>query len=187
MWLPVQIKRVVIPVEQGFSTLVEFAEKSMFHFVQHVEPDKDIAFIGQLADVQMFQDMTVQHAFVGQILFFQAFFETGIDRAKRIPKVGKSGFEFSSLFHGEIPEKLAERFFLSLFQKCLVVGHTVQVAQITEKFIGVDQIFVGIIKVTDEQFAPEIEVIKGFFASGHVSEYFVEFADQFHRIAGLHG
>ena len=73
--------------------------------------------------------------------------------------------------------------FLFLVHEGVVVHQCAEVLKVGKQLFGVYQILVGIIEVAQEEFSPEVEVIQGFLALGGLPEDFVEFANQFDRIA----
>ena len=155
----VQVEGVVIPVEQGLSGCVQLAEQSLFHFVQHVESHEHIGIVGELLYVHRFRHLAVEHSFVGDALFAESFLVLRIDVAQHVPQRDETSLQFRDLLDGEIAEKLAQCFLLSLLQKVIFSRQLVQVFQVAEQGLRVDQVLVGIVEITDEHLAPEIKIV----------------------------
>ena len=75
--------------------------------------------------------------------------------------------------------------FLFLIHEGVVVHVRSQILKIVEQLVGLDHVLVRIVKITDEQFSPEIEIIQSFVALGFLAEYFIQFANQFYGIGYL--
>ena len=82
----VQVEGIVVPVEQGLSCLVQFAEQGLFHLIQHVESHEHIFVVGKLLHVHGLRHLAVEHSFVGDALLAEQFLVLRIDVAQHVPQ-----------------------------------------------------------------------------------------------------
>ena len=180
-----QVEVVIIPVEQGFPGFIQTVKQLLFHFVEHVESHKHIALIRKSSDIKPVDDFAVEHAFVCDSLFSQHLSVSGIYFSQYIPERDEALFEFRHLMDGEVMEKLADGFFLSFFQKIVVICQGVQIPEVAEQSVRIGQVLVGIIEIADQHLAPEIKVVQRFLASGCFAEHPVKVAYELDGISYL--
>ena len=131
---------------------------------------------------EVFDDITVEHAFISDALLTQTGSELGIYVSENVPQGRETLFEFGGVFYGEMMEKLADGLLLAFFQKFIMVRQVVQVFQVAEQGVSVRHVLVCIVEIGNQHFAPEIELVECFLAAGGVTEYLVKVAYQFDGI-----
>ncbi len=126
------VEHVVIPIEHCFSGILQELEEAGFYSIQHIEADKYIAVVAQSVGIELLHDIAVHHAFVGNAKFREVSAVVVVDVAQLIPEGDELGFQFRSLFYGEILKELSDGFFLLFVKEVVVVHDVLQFLQIAE-------------------------------------------------------
>ena len=181
------VEHIVIPVEHGFSRILQKLEEAGFHLIQHVEADEYVAVIAQAVCIELFYDVAVHHAFISDAQFGEILPVVSINVSQPVPKGDKLLFELRALVNGEVLKKLLYGFFLFFIKKIVAVHDVLQVLQVAEQFAGIYKVLIYVIEVADKQFSPKIEVIQRFFAMRFFPEYFIQLAHQPDRVTRFQG
>lgn len=149
------VEHIVIPVEHGFSRILQKLEEAGFHLIQHVEADEYVAVIAQAVCIELFYDVAVHHAFISDTQFGEILPVVSINVSQPVPKGDKLLFELRALVNGEVLEKLLYGFFLFFIKKIVAVHDVLQVLQVAEQFAGIYKVLIYVIEVADKQFSPK--------------------------------
>ena len=167
------IELIIIPIEQGFSGIVQSVEEFTLNLIEHIEAYENVGVVRKCISVELLYGISVQHPFVGDALLHQSLAEALIDMAEGVPNGDELFLQGGTFLDGEIVEELLDGFFLFLVDEGVVVHQGTQVLQVGKEVMGIDHILVGIIEVGQQQFSPEIEVIQGFLALCLFAEYLI--------------
>ena len=115
------IEHIIVPVKHRFSGILQELEEAGLHFVQHIETDEYIAVVAELVSVELFHDIAIHHALVGDAKFREVPAVAVVDVAQLIPEGDEFGFQLRAFFYGEILEELADGFFLFLVKEVVVI------------------------------------------------------------------
>ncbi|EJW92444.1 hypothetical protein EVA_19446 [gut metagenome] len=177
------VEYVIIPVEQGLARLLQYLEQLKLHLVEHIEAHEHILVVGELFGIKLFDDTAVEHPFIGNALLRQIVAEAVVDRTQLIPQRDELLLQHGALFDGEILEKQLDGLLLFLVQEVIFICQFLEVLQVAEQLVGIDPIFVDIIEIANQQFAPKVEIVQRLLTLGGFSKHLVEFAHQPDRVA----
>ena len=172
------VEHVVVPVEPGLSSLLQAQEERLFHPVQYVEAYEYIAVVVQPLRVQFLHHLAVHHALVGNAQLRQPFAVVPVDVSQLVPQADEFLLQFRPLLDGEVSEEFLYCLLLFLTQVVGDVHDVLQILQVAEEPVCVHQVLVYVVKVTDQQLSPEVEVVQCLFAFRFFAEHPVEFTHQ---------
>ena len=145
----------------------------MLYLIQDIEAYKYIGVVRQRFKIEFFDDLPIEHSFVGNVLCLQDFPIIPIDIAQDFPHGDEFLFESRSPFDGEVLEELLDSGFLLLVHEGIVFHQGTKILKVTEEGICIHHVLVGIIEITQQEFSPKIEIIQGFGTLGVEAEYLV--------------
>ena len=59
------IEYIIIPIEHGFICVLQQFEELVFYFIQYIKTDEYIFVILEPVSIELLDDITVEHTFVG--------------------------------------------------------------------------------------------------------------------------
>ena len=179
------IEEVVIPIKHGFPGFLQLLEEFFLYFVQYVETDEYVFIVFEPVGIELFDNVPVEHTFVGNAQFGKLLPITMIDNTQFVPEGYEFFLEFGTPFDGEVLKELPDGFFLFFIEEFVVVHQVLQVLQIAEQFVCIHHIFVYVVEIANQQFTPEVEIVQRLPTFGFFFEYFIKLADQTDRIPYL--
>ena len=106
------IEEIVIPIKHGFPGFLQLLEEFFLYFVQYVETDEYVFIVFEPVGIELFDDVPVEHTFVGNAQFGKVLPITMIDNTQFVPKGYEFFLKFGTPFDGEVLKELPDGFFL---------------------------------------------------------------------------
>ncbi len=85
----------------------------------------------------------------------------------------------------EVAPKLFDGFFLLFIQVIKLIIKLLQVRNIPEQVVGIEQVFVDVVKIGQQNFTPKEKFVQRFLMAGHFAVNLLKFKYQGHLIGQL--
>ena len=119
----------------------------MLYLIQYIEAYKYIGVVRQRFKIEFFDDLPIEHSFVGNVLCLQDFSIIPIDIAQDFPHGDEFLFESRSPFDGEVLEELLDSSFLFLVHEGIVFHQGTKILKVAEEGICIYHVLIRIIEI----------------------------------------
>ena len=169
---------VVVPVEPGFSLVLDQPEEGCLHAVEEVEAYEGIVFHRgiecRLSLSEAFYHAAVECALVGLSLCEERGVEAGIEPGKDVPQLAVAFAEEIVVLGVEFAEEALQHRLLLLRQEFLLFN-LLQVVEVLEEGFGIHHVLVDILEVVENPLCPSVEPV-------HAYGLLCEFLEESHDV-----
>ena len=165
-----------ILIEDGLARLFQATEEHLLYLLQQIEADEGVGVVLELEGF-VFGHLTVEGAFVAEVLGGQLAIVGLVDIADMTPQTEEALFEFAVVIGGKVAEEAANHIALFVSEIRHIV-ELVDIAQIGKHLIGRGHVLIEVVEVGQEQLSPTIEVVERLVDARTLGEAFVELAHQ---------
>ena len=167
---------ISILIEDGLACLFQATEEHLLYLLQQIEADEGVGVVLE-REALVGGHLTVEGAFVAEILRGQLAVEGGVDIADMTPQPQEALFEFAVVIGGEVAKEATNH--IALFvREIRHIVEFVDIAQIGKHLIGGRHVFIEVVEVGQEQLSPAVEVVEALVDARTLGEALVELADQ---------